>query len=228
MIYPVLMQFPDLVATDVDTTANGVITYSLTGADSQYFVLNPQTAEITTKQVFDAELKQTYTDLQVTATDNGGLNSTVPLIVFVGDENDFSPFFTTEANATVMVSEALLPGASVFVVTAADSDVQGNILNFTLGGIQLEGQNDGGSQSPLMIDAATGAITVGEGGLDFELSSYYILTVTVRDSGSPPRSNSTHILVLLTDVNDNAPVFTPATQPFTVMENSPMGKHQPM
>ena len=213
-----IFQFPGLVAVDADTVPHGVITYTLTGADSQYFTLHPHTAEMTTNLVFDAEATHTYVDLQVTAADNGDLNSTVPLTVIIGDENDFSPFFTLAINTSVTVSEAVLPGATVTVVTAQDNDVRGNILNFSLGGIQ---SNDGGN--PFVIDSATGAITIGDGGLDFELSTCYIVTVIVRDSGSPSQSNSAQLLVLLTDVNDNAPEFKPETQQLTLLENSPIG-----
>ena len=218
------MQFPELVATDADTPSNSVITYTLSGNDAQYFTLDPQTAHMTTRQTFDAEVVHTYTDLQVTATDNGGLNSTVAMTVVVQDENDFSPYFTTAVNTTVVVPESVVPGGGevVVVVEAADDDVRGNILNFTLGGIQQE--NDDGV-NPFVIDSATGAITVGNRGLDFELSSYHMLTVVVADSGSPSRSSSTQLLVLVSDVNDNPPLFTPESQHFHVLENSPIGIH---
>ena len=220
-IYIYFLQFPDLVATDADTSPNGEVTYSLTGGDAQFFILDPQTAGLTTQQTFDAEETQTFADLQVVATDNGGLSSTVPLTVFIGDQNDFSPFFTIAVGTNMTVSEALQPGAVVIIVTAMDRDVQGNTLNFSLGGIQEQSSNASGN--PFVIDPLTGAITVGEGGLDFERSFYYVLTVVVQDSGVPARSNSTQVLILLTDVNDNPPEFTPPSQPFSVEENSPIG-----
>lgn len=199
-----------------------MVTYTLLGADSQYFSLDPQTAEMTTQQTFDAEVIHTYTDLQVMAADSGGLTAIVPLVVYIGDENDFSPFFTIGVNATVTVSEALLPGANVFVVTASDNDVRGNILNFTLGGILQDTQNNV-EDSPFELDGATGAISVADSGLDFELSTHYVLTVTVHDIGSPPRSNSTQLLIQITDVNDNSPVFNPQSQSFHLIETSSNG-----
>ena len=216
------VQFPDLVATDADTASNGMVNYTLSGADAQYFSLDPQTAEMTTQQRFDAEVIHIYSDLQVIATDNGGLTSTVPLIVYIGDENDLSPYFTIGVNTTVTVTEALSTGANVFIVTATDGDVQGNVLNFTLGEILQDTQSNV-EDSPFELNAATGAITVSNSGLDFELSSYYLLTVIVQDSGSPPRSNSTQLLIRLTDVNDNSPVFIPPSQPFHLVETSPIG-----
>ena len=218
-------QFPELLATDADTASNGVITYTLTGADAHYFTLDPQTAQLATEVVLDAEVLHTYHDLQVVATDNGGLSSTVPLQVIVEDVNDFTPLFTIEANTTVTVSEALAPEEVVFVVTASDSDARENILSFSLGPYQqnrVDGELTSGN--PFVIDSATGAISVGGQGLDFELSSYYILTVTVEDSGSPPQSNSTQLVVFLTDVNDNSPTFNPHSQSFNILENSPTGK----
>ena len=182
-------------------------------------MLDPQTAELTTSAVLDAEVTHTYHDLQVVAMDNGGLNSTISLTVIVEDENDFSPFFTTEANTTVTVSEALAPGDVVTVITASDRDARENILTFSFGG---EGELM--SDNPFVINSSTGAIAVGDRGLDFELSPQYTLTVVVEDSGSPPHSNSTQIVVLLTDVNDNPPTFNPQSQSFNILENSPIGK----
>ena len=218
-------QFPDILAVDSDTAPNGVITYTLTGNDAQYFSLNPTTALLTTAALFDAEVLHTYRDLQVVATDNGGLSSSVPLTVVIEDVNDFTPFFTIGANTTVTVSEALSPGDVVIVVTASDSDGRDNVLVFSLGGYVQEGvDGELTSGNPFIIDSATGAIAVGDAGLDFEMSSYYILTVNVEDSGTPPQSNSTQIVVVLTDVNDNSPIFIPEFQSFYVVENSPTGK----
>ena len=182
-------------------------------------MLDPQTAELTTSAVLDAEVTHTYHDLQVVAMDNGGLNSTISLTVIVEDENDFSPFFTTEANTTVTVSESLAPGDVVTVITASDRDARENILTFS-----LSGEGELMSDNPFVINSSTGAIAVGDRGLDFELSPRYTLTVVVEDSGSPPHSNSTQIVVLLTDVNDNPPIFYPQSQSFNILENSPIGK----
>ena len=213
------------MATDADSPSNGIITYTLTGADAQFFSLDRQSAQLTTTATFDAEVTHTYHDLQVVATDNGGLSSTVPLTVVVGDENDFSPIFTIDVNTTVSVSEGLAPGEVVVVVTASDRDVRGNALNFSLGAYLQEGvEGELTSNNPFVIEPTTGAITVGNQGLDFELSLYYGLMVIIEDSGSPPLSNSTRLLILLTDINDNSPTFTPQLQTFSTPENSPTGK----
>jgi hypothetical protein len=106
----------------------------------------------------------------------------------VGDENDFTPYFTIGVNTTVTVSESLSPGDDVFIVTATDSDVRGHVLNFTLGDFIHSGE--GSVDNPFQIAPATGAISVGSGGLDYERAVYYLLTVAVEDSGSPPLANS--------------------------------------
>ena len=212
------------MATDADTPTNGIITYTLVGNDAEYFTLDPQTAQLTANIIFDAEVKHTYTDLQIIATDNGDLHSNVSLTVVIGDENDFSPFFTIEVNSSVIVCESLLSGTTVLIITASDHDVRGNRLNFTLGGFQQEMNAESSMINPFVIDSITGAITVGNDGLDFERSFYYVLTVLVQDNGVPPLSNSTDILVLLIDVNDNAPVFTPQSQSFHIQEHSDIGE----
>lgn len=44
--------------------------------------------------------------------------------------------------------------------------------------------------------------------LDYETCRDYFLTVEARDGGTPPLSAITTVNINLTDVNDNAPVFS--------------------
>ena len=215
------VQFPELRATDADTISTGEITYTLAGEGSQMFTINTQTAEITTAAVFDAEEVQSFNTLQVTATDNGGLNSTIEFTILIADQNEFSPNFTIPDSNIITISEALQPGAQVFIVTARDDDVQGNTLNFTLERILNEAERE---SDEFAIDSLTGAITVSNQELDYESSSSFILTVGVHDSGVPTLSNSINISILLTDVNDNSPSFIPSLQMFFLEENSPLGE----
>ena len=211
----VSFQIPELLAVDADTAANGQITYALTGADSQYFSLDPQTAQLTTAAIFDAEMIQSLTDLQVAAADSGGLSTTASLTVFIQNENDLTPVFTVPAGTNRTISEASSPGSQIITVAAVDGDVQEDTLTYS-----LEGD---GSETVFTIDHLTGAISVGEQGLDYEATSSFLLTVAVTDGGSPPRNASTDVLILLEDVNDNSPVFLGPSQPLEVMEYTPVG-----
>ena len=51
----------------------------------------------------------------------------------------------------------------------------------------------------------------------------YSFTVVARDGGNPPRSSSAMVTIRVTDVNDEAPVFTQAEYHATVAENMSVG-----
>ncbi|PNI22731.1 PCDHB15 isoform 2, partial [Pan troglodytes] len=59
--------------------------------------------------------------------------------------------------------------------------------------------------------------------LDREEQAELRLTLTAVDGGSPPRSGTVQILILVLDANDNAPEFAQALYEVQVPENSPVG-----
>ncbi|NXR44286.1 PCDBC protein, partial [Hippolais icterina] len=59
--------------------------------------------------------------------------------------------------------------------------------------------------------------------LDREEQPELSFTVIAVDGGSPPRSGTTQVNIIVLDVNDNAPVFTQKIYVGQVLENSPEG-----
>ncbi|KAK1343392.1 LOW QUALITY PROTEIN: hypothetical protein QTO34_016172 [Cnephaeus nilssonii] len=59
--------------------------------------------------------------------------------------------------------------------------------------------------------------------LDREQQSSHHLILTAMDGGDPPRSGTTQIQILVTDANDNAPVFSQDTYRVRLQENVPRG-----
>jgi hypothetical protein len=51
----------------------------------------------------------------------------------------------------------------------------------------------------------------------------YILKVVAQDGGSPPRSSTTTVYMNIVDVNDNQPMFDPASYTHVIDENVPVG-----
>lgn len=72
------------------------------------------------------------------------------------------------------------------------------------------------------IQPATGAIVTTKQ-LDRERTSGYLLTITARDNGNPPLSDTTDVEISLGDVNDNPPVFQQATYTANVAEDALIG-----
>ena len=72
------------------------------------------------------------------------------------------------------------------------------------------------------MDLNSGVVRT-RGRLDRELRPSYLLTVTVSDNGVPSLSTRRHLSISLTDVNDNAPVFSPPSPHLLVAEATPRG-----
>ena len=142
--------------------------------------------------------------LTVTASDSGGRSDTAFVYVNVSDANNYAPVFEN-APYSVSVFEDAPVGTTVLVVSATDSDVGQNAqITYSLGS-----EDDGaeGRDAPeFVINAQTGAITTTKP-LDREHMSGYLLTVTAKDGGVPPLSDTTDVEISVTDVNDNAPTF---------------------
>lgn len=79
-----------------------------------------------------------------------------------------------------------------------------------------------GENSDFAINAQTGAITTTKL-LDRETQSGYLLTVTARDNGNPPLSDSTDVEISVADVNDNAPKFLKPAYSGSVSEDALVG-----
>lgn len=79
-------------------------------------------------------------------------------------------------------------------------------------------------KAPVLIDISeTGTITVSEA-LDFETCRDYFLTVEARDGGTPPLSAVTTVNINLTDVNDNAPMFSRDAYTSVISEDATIGE----
>jgi len=59
--------------------------------------------------------------------------------------------------------------------------------------------------------------------LDREAVSNYRLTLTAFDGGSPPRSASVQVAIVVLDTNDNRPTFDRPRYDMTIDENLPIG-----
>lgn len=82
------------------------------------------------------------------------------------------------------------------MVTASDSDL-GPELQYSFA-------SEGNPGEKFSIDSTSGSISVAQA-LDYETASEYTLIVECTDQAHVV---STHVLVQLLDVNDNAPMFT--------------------
>ncbi|XP_033711036.1 protocadherin beta-18-like [Tursiops truncatus] len=135
----------------------------------------------------------------------------------VKDINDHTPTFLNK-HILLKISESTTPGTSFQMDSAQDLDVGKNaVQNYTLSPnphfhLKLQDSEEGRKYAELLLDQP----------LDREKEPELRLTLTALDGGSPPRSATALVRVLVSDINDNAPEFERSVYEVLVPENSPL------
>ncbi|XP_068390619.1 protocadherin beta-18-like [Eschrichtius robustus] len=135
----------------------------------------------------------------------------------VKDINDHTPTFL-DKHILLKISESTTPGTSFQMDSAQDLDVGKNaVQNYTLSPnphfhLKLQDSEEGRKYPELLLDQP----------LDREKEPELRLTLTALDGGSPPRSATALVRVLVSDINDNAPEFERSVYEVLVPENSPL------
>ncbi|KAM7000123.1 LOW QUALITY PROTEIN: protocadherin gamma-A11-like [Tautogolabrus adspersus] len=135
----------------------------------------------------------------------------------VQDINDNSPQFTDDS-LKIEIRESAAKGARFLLGEAHDGDIGENAVQ----GYTLQ-QND---HFNLNINSKAGGRKYCELVLDKELDREdkreLMLLLTAFDGGSPRRSGTVVIHVIVLDANDNVPVFSQAVYKASLPENSPL------
>ncbi|NWT48494.1 PCDG7 protein, partial [Chroicocephalus maculipennis] len=134
------------------------------------------------------------------------------------DINDNSPTFP-ERNSVLEISEYTAPGTRFPLEKAQDPDIGVNSLQnyectestyFTL---DVKNGDDGMKYPELILVKS----------LDREQQAAHNLILTATDRGTPVKSGSTTIKIIVLDGNDNAPEFTQPVYKVTVREDVAVG-----
>ena len=159
------------IATDLDFTSNGQVTYSLEDQARRDFSINSLSGGVTVNSVLDYETTTGYL-LVITASDGGSpsRNSSLTLNLTISDTNDNSPVISNPMpvyNFTENIATRTLVGN----VRATDIDSGSNsILVYAI--------TAGNEAGRFYINPTTGDIFV-NGSIDREEQSMYSLTVEV-------------------------------------------------
>ncbi|XP_073341439.1 protocadherin-16-like [Pagrus major] len=209
--------------SDRETSEEGEVTYTVIGGTDRdgTFVVDRLTGDVYLARPLDYERDARYT-LQIEVDDFSQAppsSTLVHLDIDVEDSNDHAPQFP-EDPITIVISESMEPGSSVYTFQATDKDGSGpnSELRYS---ILNQWPNIPGL---LTLDPSTGVLSLGQE-LDHEVTSNLILVVKATDSAhdaSQRRWGSVTARVYITDENDNPPVFSSPTA-VSVMEDQPVG-----
>ncbi|VDN04917.1 unnamed protein product [Thelazia callipaeda] len=197
-----------VTAHDSDYGMNGKIRYSMLvdSSDSwKFFRINEESGEIFTVSSLDAENSREHF-VYITAADHGTpeLSETITVKIDILDENDNSPRFSNLFHASVLENAAVR--TPVLQVTSYDSDVNSTLI-YGLEGIDADN---------FLIDRHTGLIVLAKE-LDREERNEYSVKVKAWDGLWEVR---TSLIIIIQDVNDNAPIFSQLVYAFPVLSNS--------
>ncbi|XP_044931312.1 protocadherin beta-16-like [Mustela putorius furo] len=204
-------------ASDLDSGVYGKITYTLFQPSediSKTLEVNPVTGEIRLKKQVDFETVVSY-EVDIKATDGGGLSGKCTLLLQVVDVNDNPPEVTLSALTSPIPENSPEIVVAVFSVSDPDSGDNGK----TITSIQ--------DDLPFLLKPSVKNFytLVTERALDREERTEYNITITVTDLGTPRLKTQHNLTVTVSDVNDNAPTFSQTTYTLRVRENNSPALH---
>ena len=191
-----------------DPDLDNGLRFSITSGNSETkFSVNTR-GEVIVAASLDRETTESYT-LMVGVTDSGGNTATsqARVEITVSDINDHPPQFN-QSSYTFYVTEESEAAVNIGTVSAFSNDAgQNAIVSYRI--------TDNGY---FTIHSSDGIITAGLG-IDRESNERFELTVTAQDGGRPPLYNTTTVMVIVRDINDNGPIFDPSNVTISLRED---------
>ncbi|KAM6084893.1 protocadherin Fat 4-like [Theristicus caerulescens] len=211
-------QIVQLKAQDSDTGRNGFLTYGILSGGGLKFRIDEATGILYSNASFDYEEEPTEYQVVIYAEDDGipeKKRGYCTVVIKIIDVNDWPPVFDPVTEFSV--NENAPVGLIVGKITATDRDTGDNA--FVLYSLT------GGGGNVFEIDEIHGNIKI-KNSPDYETANKYSLTVNaVNNKSAPFHQATTHVTVLVIDVNDNAPVFAQNSYSASINMINPVGAH---
>ncbi|KAG3266118.1 protocadherin beta-10 [Ictidomys tridecemlineatus] len=204
-------------AEDADSGVNAEVTYSFFDADEDIqtiFQINPFSGEIILKALLDYELVKSH-KINVQAIDGGGLSARCMVLVQVLDTNDNPPELIISSLSNYIDENSPETVLAVFRAKDRDSGENGKTVCYIQDNLPFR----------LKPSVENFYILMTEEALDRESRAEYNITITVTDLGTPRLKTEHSIIILVSDVNDNAPAFTQVSYTLLVRENNQPAMH---
>ncbi|XP_064924243.1 protocadherin-15 isoform X3 [Columba livia] len=187
-----------LTAVDADEGPNGQIGYEILAGDQGDFIINDRTGLITIAPGVVLSVGRSYA-LTVKASDSAPpaqrRSSITTVYIEVLPPNNQSPPRFPQLMYSLEVSEAMRIGAVLLNLQAFDRE--GDPVRYLI--------QNGDPQQVFNLSQSSGLLALGKP-LDRESTDRYILIVTASD-GRPDGTSTATVNIVVTDVNDNGPVF---------------------
>uniref|UniRef100_A0A673KRA4 Protocadherin 2 gamma 28 n=1 Tax=Sinocyclocheilus rhinocerous TaxID=307959 RepID=A0A673KRA4_9TELE len=203
-------------STDNDQGANGEIAYSFSrssGKALDLFHIDTKTGEITVKGDLDYERAKQF-ELNIDATDKGGLTDSSKVEIDIIDVNDNPPVISVISFSNPIPEDAA-PETVIAMLNVKDLDSgkNGQVKCSIATDLPFKLKSSEQNFYSLITDQI----------LDREKMSEYNITIAAIDEGSPSFSTNKTLTLKISDVNDNAPVFQRQSYTAYVMENNSPG-----
>lgn len=212
---------------DVPLEEQASLRYSfLSNENPSYFSLNDISGDLYTMVKIDREsVCKTYTtancelDFKVIATTSGTFTQTIIVKVIIEDINDNAPMFP-ENRIELNVPEGTVNVR--FVIPSADDLDTGK--NNGIQSYEIDPPSDTFSLISLRNpDGSFSLELVVEAVLNREAQDLYQIRIVAKDGGAPQKVGILNVDILVTDMNDNKPVFDQPTYNVSVEEGTPKG-----
>ncbi|KAM3612900.1 uncharacterized protein V6R79_016667 [Siganus canaliculatus] len=203
-------------ASDADSGSNGVVTYYFSDLNSglgELFSVDEKNGLILITGLIDYEKDKKY-ELRLEARDQGGLTDSSKVIVEVTDVNDNAPTVSV-MSFTSPVSEDSPPGTTIGIINVKDLDSGDNG--------QVNCRIEQNAPFKIKSNLRNYYTLVTDSVLDRETVSECNITVVATDAGFPPLSTKKNFHLKISDVNDNAPVFSQSVYNSFITENNSPG-----
>uniref|UniRef100_A0A8D3DKT7 Cadherin 15, type 1, M-cadherin (myotubule) n=1 Tax=Scophthalmus maximus TaxID=52904 RepID=A0A8D3DKT7_SCOMX len=216
----------DLVQIKSDKIFTGEVIYMLEGPGvdqepKNLFEIDDKTGVIRSKRPLDREKHNSFT-LKAFALSPSGerLENPTTIEIRVLDQNDNRPAFT-QSQFVGAVPEFSVPGTSVMSVSATDADdpmTENAALSYSIIGQESIPAN-AVTKTMFGINNETGAIYTRDVGLDREVVKSFRLKLQVADMGGMGLTREGLAIINISDINNHAPLFSPALYSMTAVEN---------
>lgn len=189
--------------------------YSITGGNQEHkFMMRKEEGLIQLARPLDREQTGVY-NLTVEVTDGIDMTSTVVTISIV-DTNDNWPEFS-ETTFRAEISESIPTGTDILQLTGVDADMDKRLF------YSIYNSASPVSLQKFTVDSLTGVLSTRQA-LDHEEARRHVLTVMVKDTGTPVnKRNFARVVIDVSDHNDHQPEFLSPMFEGKVFETAAIG-----